>query len=292
MEIKLPKINFPPYEQHGVHVSGYKEMSHISFKDVTQSDSIGGHTHIDRYPRLMKNIANVCDYLHNAANRSIKILFAPCSVGYEPLSFARELHERGKLKQDFAQIHALDRNENFLKCAGEFAIPLATLDAPRLRNWLPYLDVTDKAPNAVVFTPEITQHIRFEAPQDLCEHEHTYDAVVMMNLVYNIENDQEKRRILSHAFQKADSVLILDKYSYTENPLICHEAAQENGFILLNKAMHGGCYGPTPKQLFDNLQATFIRADLAKDLSLIMRHTIENERARVYGKDTLDRGPF
>lgn len=289
MEIRLPKIDFPPYEQHGILVSGFKEMSHVSLKDTTQPDSISGHTHIDRYPLLMKNIVHVCDYLRGKTERPVSIMFAPCSVGYEPLSFARELYQQEKYDGNFARIHALDKNENLLKCAREFAVPLPALNGERLQNWLHYLDFSDKSPNTVLFVPEITRHVRFEEPQDLCAHEGVYDTFVMMNLVYNINDDQEKRRILGHAFQKAASVLILDKYSYAENPLICHEAAQENGFILLNKAMHGGCYGPTPKQLFDNLQATFIRADLAKDLSQIMQHTIENERARVYGKDTLDR---
>ncbi|MCC6598062.1 MAG: hypothetical protein IT559_04675 [Alphaproteobacteria bacterium] len=284
METRLPKIDFPPYEQHGICVSGFKELDHVSIKDTTQPVMVG-HTHVDRHPQLIKSIADVCDHLRNAKKQPVKILFAPCSVGYEPLSFARELSERNKLQPDFVQIHALDKNENFLKCAKEFVIPIATLNKERLRNWLQYLDFTQKSPNTLAFIPEITQHIHFKEAQDLYTHEDVYDALVMMNFFYHIDGEQEKHRILHSAFQKASTALTMDKYSYLENPEICLNVAKENGFVFLNKAMRVGCYDPTPGQLFNHLQATFVRADTAKEIGEILKQKIENERAKIYGKN-------
>lgn len=86
--------------------------------------------------------------------------------------------------------------------------------------------------------------------------------------------------------------MIMDKYTYGENTRICQETAQQNGFLFLNKVMNERCYGPTPSQLFDNLQATFVHREIAQDLKKILKQIIARERARVYGKDTAPLEPL
>lgn len=279
-----PAIDFPLYNQHGVSVKSRKDMRYIEIWNATQPGSLIGHTHIDRYPNLMKRIADTCDFLHTARNRPVSILFAPCSVGYEPLSFARELHERGKLQRDFVRIHALDKNGNFIRCAKEFVIPMAAMDAERLSKWAQYLDFTQKSPNALEFNPELTRHIHFNEPQDILDLKRSYDSIVMMNFLYYFDGDNKKQEVLRHIFQKASSTVTIERASFGWNSEICMSTAEESGFVLLNQAIKDVSWELTKKQIYDNIQATFIRAGRAKEVTEIIKSKIMQEREELYSK--------
>lgn len=145
-------------------------------------------TYFFRYPLLMDALA---DYiLRQPAGSVSNMLFAPCSVGCEPITFAMVADKKGVFdKHPDLKIHALDISEGLMTLAAGRTYPY------KQYGYMPegYEDYFSlrKDEGMVDIADSIMRRVRFHPAQDIRQHKpaQPYDGVVCLNLLYHLDKD-------------------------------------------------------------------------------------------------------
>jgi len=141
-----------------------------------------------RFPQLMDKLA---DYVLRQPTGSISnLLFAPCSVGCEPITFTMVADKKGVFKKHpDVKIHALDISEGLLKLAAGGAYPYGQYRRP-YDEYQEYFSVREEE-GMVDISDAIMQRVQFLPAQDIRAHKpaRPYDAVVCLNLLYHLDRE-------------------------------------------------------------------------------------------------------
>lgn len=159
-------------------------------------------TYFFRYTHLMETLAD--HILKKPAGEVSNILFAPCSVGCEPLSFAMIADNKGVFEaHPDLQISALDISEDLIQLAqigsypagiskrlGTLA-PLGQFFSGIPRGYEKYFSLREED-NMVDIDETIRSRVTYLPAQDISEHkpEKPYDAVVCLNLFLHLKSEQ------------------------------------------------------------------------------------------------------
>lgn len=141
-----------------------------------------------RYPRLMDTLA---EYMLRQPEGSVSnILFAPCSVGCEPITFAMVADKKGVFaRHPGLRLNALDISEGLVALAAQGSYPYMQYGYMPEGYEAYYTERKDDG--MVDIAPEIMKRINFLPAEDVRAHRppKPYNAVVCLNLLYHLDRD-------------------------------------------------------------------------------------------------------
>lgn len=233
---KPRKIPFPSYEKHGVTVT-YRAGGFIELRDQDRPAGIVGTTQLNRNPLMLTRLASASAALLDVAQAPVSVLFGACSVGHEPWSFAKALHDQGMLEKNI-NVYGLDVSAAFIACARGEVLPVQAAEKTDA-SWNAHLIMEGQAGTLRV-SPTLTGAVVFHDAEDIRDHEGVYDAVVLSNALYHMPF-AVFGQVLEKAAGMTRALIVLDDASYRS--VAADKAAalllDDAGFYNLNAIVAG-----------------------------------------------------
>lgn len=192
-----------------------------------------------RFPYLMDKLA---DYvLRQPAGSISNLLFAPCSVGCEPITFAMVADKKGVFeKHPDVKIHALDISDGLLKLAAGGTYPYQQYRCPP-DEYQEYFKVREEA-GMVDISEAIMQRVQFLPAQDVRQHKpaRPYDAVVCLNLLYHLDRETALTVFNSLVSMTKGIICIGDASFMDKDDIVRAMKKQKKGFTALTDDFNEG----------------------------------------------------
>lgn len=186
------------YPQKSEAGDGYPSLSGYFESPDGMPMHMQGQTGFFRYRKLMQRI--IRHYLDKPAYTPLRFLFAPCSIGCEPYSFAAMADREGLFRRHpRTHIDALDICPNFIDFARHGHYPASLLSPLRfdeaasvLERGLPLSAIFENATTdrLLPVAAHIRTRVNFLPPQALASYtpEAPYDFVMSTNLLIHIDD--------------------------------------------------------------------------------------------------------
>ena len=268
LNVKSP----PAFAAEGIHLFYNLQKEWLIIKD--EYGSVEGTTGIDRHKLFLERFAAVSDFLSSTQSRRIKTLFAPSSIGLEPLSFAHKCDLRGLLT-NHVEISALDINPRYIRCFNSKAMPgIITRKIKDDPQWNGYYTASSEDEDTMQFTPKLFNAIDMKRPQSLRNHYDQYDMISTFHMIYHLPKG-DQLEMLRHLCNISNGIIAIDKATFENEPVRITMLMEQEGFAALNARVHphtqivnNGIY--TPRKNGEGIM--FCREDLIADISSAMEN--------------------
>lgn len=183
-----------------------------------------GTTSFFRYPDAFETLI---DYAFSKpAGTLSKFLFAPCSIGCEPYSFAMLAEKRGVFKRHpNLRLHGLDVSDTYIKLAR-----LATYPLSELEEECTGFTINDENSGFFKVSDLIKSRVSFFPAQNILEHQPNgakYDATMCFNLLEHMRAEENRlcEKIFNHLALITNGFLCVDYADSISRDFIIRRAA-------------------------------------------------------------------